>query len=822
MNHTVLTDEFVKKAMEEINPPFTELGEFVLYRTYSRYLHDKKRRETWAEICKRSVEYNVNLQRISGKFSEEELQIEAEELFRSMYGLKQFLSGRTLWAGGTESVNKHPISNFNCAFTIIDDYDSISELFYLLMIGTGVGIRILKTDVEKLNPIKTNINVTHKYTPVDKEYRQDNTSMVFSNGTRVQIIVGDSKEGWIQALKDFFIILTDTFYKNITNIEFEYGNVRPKGERIKGFGGTASGHQALKKMFEKITKVLTGTLSKEYPAIISGKMRPIHLLDICNIIGENVVSGGVRRTSEIALISADDKECIDAKNGIAECPDLYHRFMSNNSIFYTKRPTREQLREQFKLIRAAGEPCFINAETASKRRKNFCGVNPCFTGDMKLLTTDGYKTFEELSGKEVEIYNIKGDKSLSKVWCSGEKETIKLRIWCPGGEDGDYFIKCTPNHIFMLEDGSECEAQNLLGKKIKHYGLEEGFEVIDIKSNGIQKVYDFNEPITHWGIVEGFVVHNCGEVLLDDKGLCNLTTINVTAFVKNGELDLDDLLQAQKRSVRAGVRLTLPTLELPDWDKVQKRDRLVGCSLTGWQDMVGMTNMSLSEQKKVLVSLRRVAEDEADRYAAQLGISAPLLVTTVKPEGTISQLPTVSSGVHFAHSKYFIRRVRITREDALCKTAEKLGWVVKPEVGQSLENATTMVIEFPVKSESKVTKFDVGALEQLEIYKTFQNYYTQHNSSNTISVRNGEWGSCADWVYDNWDTIIGVTFLPLDEKTYDLAPYESITEDEYLKMKHDMKPFDFNVLCEEERKKDEFVPTEILEKACESGVCPLR
>jgi adenosylcobalamin-dependent ribonucleoside-triphosphate reductase len=690
MNETVLTDEFIKKAMDEIKPPFTELGEFVLYRTYSRYLHDKKRRETWDEICKRSVEYNVNLQRMSNKFSEEELQVEAEELFRSMYGLKQFLSGRTLWSGGTDAVKKHPISNFNCAFTIIDDYDSISELFYLLMIGTGVGIRILKSDADKLNPIRTNIHVSYKYTPVSKEYRQDNTSLIFSNGSRVSIVVGDSKEGWVQALKDYLIILTDCFYKNITNIEFEFGNVRPKGERIKGFGGTASGHEALKKMFEKITKVLTGTLSKDYPAIINGKMRPIHLLDICNIIGENVVSGGVRRTSEIALISADDKECIDAKNGINECPDLYHRFMSNNSIFYTKRPTREQLREQFKLIRAAGEPCFINAETAGKRRKNFCGVNPC------------------------------------------------------------------------------------------------------------------------------------GEVLLDDKGLCNLTTINVTAFVKNGELDLDDLLQAQKRSVRAGVRLTLPTLELPDWDRVQKRDRLVGCSLTGWQDMVGMTNMSLSEQKKVLVSLRRVAEDEADRYANYLEIDSPLLVTTVKPEGTISQLPTVSSGVHFAHSKYFIRRVRITREDALCKTAEKLGWVIKPEVGQTMDNATTMVIEFPVKSESKTTKFDVGALEQLEIYKTFQNYYTQHNSSNTISVRNGEWGSCADWVYDNWDTIIGVTFLPLDEKTYDLAPYEAITEEQYLKMKSDMKPFDFEVLCQEERKKDEYVMTEILEKACESGACPLR
>ena len=688
--NTKLTDEFVNKITEEVTPPFTELGEFVLYRTYSRYLHDKKRRENWSEICKRSVEYNVNLQRISGNFTEEELQKEVEELYASMYGLKQFLSGRTLWSGGTDSIKKHPISNFNCAFTIIDDYESLSELFYLLMIGTGVGVRILKEDVEKLNPIRSNIHVSYKYTPVAKSYRQDNTSLIFTNSTRVSIVVGDSKEGWIQTLKDFFMILTDTFYKSTTNIEFEFGNVRPKGERIKGFGGTASGHEALKTMFEKMTKVLTGNLSKNYPKMINNKLRPIHVLDICNIIGENVVSGGVRRTSEIALISAKDKECIDAKKNISECPDLYHRFMSNNSIFYTKRPTREQLREQFKLIRANGEPCFINAETASKRRKNFAGVNPC------------------------------------------------------------------------------------------------------------------------------------AEILLDDKGLCNLTTINVTAFVKDKELDLDDLLQAQKRSVRAGVRLTLPTLELPDWDKVQKRDRLVGCSLTGWQDMVGMTNMHMSEQKKVLVSLRRVAEDESKRYAKYLGIDSPLLVTTVKPEGTISQLPTVSSGVHFAHSKYFIRRVRITREDALCKMAEKLGWVIKPEVGQTLENATTMVVEFPVKSESKITKFDVGALEQLEIYKVFQNYYTQHNSSNTISVRNGEWGSCADWVYDNWSEIIGVTFLPLDEKTYELSPYESITEEEFLKRKSEMKPFNYDILCDEEKKKDEYVQTEIIDKACESGACPLR
>ena len=89
-------------------------------------------------------------------------------------------------------------------------------------------------------------------------------------------------------------------------------------------------------------------------------------------------------------------------------------------------------------------------------------------------------------------------------------------------------------------------------------------------------------------------------------------------------------------------------------------------------------------------------------------------------------------------------------------------------------------------------------------------------------MRHGEWGLCADWVYDNWDTIIGVTFLPLDEKAYELAPYESISEKEYLKRKLEMVPFDYEILCDEEKKKDKHVETEILEKACESGACPIR
>ena len=131
---------------------------------------------------------------------------------------------------------------------------------------------------------------------------------------------------------------------------------------------------------------------------------------------------------------------------------------------------------------------------------------------------------------------------------------------------------------------------------------------------------------------------------LDSRGLCNLTTVNVLEFVKeDGTLDMDRLLEAQRLSVRAGYRMTCVELELHNWDKIQRRDKLVGCSLTGWQDMVNATNMTKEKEATVLRMLRKAAHEEAKAYAKEIEQNDPLLVTTVKPEGTLSQLPTVSA-----------------------------------------------------------------------------------------------------------------------------------------------------------------------------------
>ena len=682
----LLSEEFISQYKHRFSP-MKQLGNFVYYRTYSRWLPEEGRREYWWETVKRGVEYNCSLIPTTRE--------EAEKLFDNVYNLKQFLSGRTFWVGNTPVAKSYPMSNYNCAFLVIDAFDSFKDLFYLLMIGSGVGVRVLQEDVKNLPAIRVDYDIVHKdYTPVAISDREDNTSLEFSHKNTVRIIVGDSKEGWTQALDFFLKLLYSHEYRNIKTIIIDYDHVRPKGEKLKTFGGTASGHESLKNMFYKIDKVIKN--NKKVNGNNRCKLRSIDCLDIANIIGENVVVGGVRRTAEMILIDANDKECIEAKSNLYKQigdqwmvdTNIIHRQMSNNSIYYKEKPSRDELHWLMEKMRYSGEPGWVNAQAAEKRRPNMNGVNPC------------------------------------------------------------------------------------------------------------------------------------GEILLDSKGLCNLTTINVYAFVtQDGTLNLEGLLEAQRLSVRASYRMTCVELELPAWDAVQKRDKLLGTSLTGWQDMVNATGITREREMDILRELRRVAHEESKSYAGEIGENPPLLVTTVKPEGTLSQLPTVSSGVHYSHSPYYIRRIRVSADDPLVKVCEELGYPVFPEVGQEWDTCSTKVVEFPVKAPSGKTKYDVSAIEQLENYKMFMDNYVDHNCSITVHVRDHEWEAVEEWVWNNWDDIVALSFLSLDDNFYKLLPYESIDEVEYNNRVNNMKDFVPSLISKYEKQEIEI---EILEDECESGVCPIR
>ena len=681
----IISEDFVS-VFKHAPSPMNQLGSFVYYRTYSRWMPEELRREYWWETVRRAVEYNCSLVPTSKD--------EAEKLYKNMFELKQFLSGRTLWVGSTDVSKFYPMSNYNCSFQVIDSFAAFKDVFYLLMVGSGVGVRILKTDVEKLPPVRKNIEIIHEsYTPQLKSLRQDNTSIEFTHNDTITITIGDSKEGWVQSLDYYFKVLYSTEYRKITTVLLNYDNVRGKGEKLKTFGGTASGHSSMKNMFTKINRVVEKASCRSTAE--RAKLTPLDCLDIANIIGENVVVGGVRRTAEIALIDQDDKETIQAKSELYKKVDekwvidqeIAHRQMSNNSIYYRSKPSREQLHWHLQQMRYSGEPGWVNEEAGAKRRPNFNGVNPC------------------------------------------------------------------------------------------------------------------------------------AEILLDSKGLCNLTTVNVMAFAKDGVLDHEGLIEAQRLSARAGYRMTCTELEIPEWNAVQQRDKLLGCSLTGWQDMVNALSYTKEQEIQLLRELKEAARRAAADYARELGQQEPLLITTVKPEGTLSLLPVVSSGVHFSHAPYFIRRIRISSDDPLVKVCEELGYPVHPEVGQDRETCVTKVVEFPVKAPEGRLKGDVSAIEQLEIYRLFMEHYVEHNCSITIHVRDNEWDAVEEWVFEHWDETLALSFLSYEDNFYELLPFEEIDQGEYNKRVAEMKPFIPSLISKYEK---EEVDYDIGNEGCENGVCPVR
>ena len=252
--------------------------------------------------------------------------------------------------------------------------------------------------------------------------------------------------------------------------------------------------------------------------------------------------------------------------------------------------------------------------------------------------------------------------------------------------------------------------------------------------------------------------------------------------------------------------------------------------MTGWQDFIA--SVSKEELKRVggkkglLQRLRNIVHTAGEDIAMELKTPVPLLMTSLKPEGSLSLVANgVSPGVHWQHSPYFIRRIRVNASDPLALTAKKLGWQIHPEAGQDMETATTLVIDFPVKSPATVTKSDVPAVEQLKEYILFQKNYTDMNTSNTITVKPDEWEQVEDFVYKHWDDMLGVTFLELNSTYYPLMPYEACTEEEYNELKDSMKEFDPNLLNEFElSSRNMGKEFEILDDRaeCSQGVCPIR
>ncbi|HEY4478189.1 MAG TPA: ATP cone domain-containing protein [Candidatus Paceibacterota bacterium] len=301
----------------------------------------------------------------------------------------------------------------------------------------------------------------------------------------------------------------------------------------------------------------------------------------------------------------------------------------------------------------------------------------------------------------------------------------------------------------------------------------------------------------------------CGEIILQSKQFCNLSEVVARA---------DDTEETLMKKIRIATILGTYQSSLTyfpylskEWKKNCEKERLLGVSVTGQWDS------KVARDPEVLERLRKYSIEVNKKYAKRFEINPSTCITCVKPSGTVSQTVDCASGMHPRHAPYYIRRVRISATDALFKMLRDQGVPYYPEVGQSAETASTFVLEFPVKSpDGAICKDDISAIEQLEHWKIVKKYYTEHNPSVTISVGEDEWILVADWIYENWDLVGGLSFLPRSNHVYQLAPYETITKEKYEEMLKQVVDLDFSKIVTYEVDDETEVKKEL---ACVSGTC---
>jgi len=727
--------EFYSQYIDK-EPNFGKLGLIVFLRTYSRFIPELKRREKWCETVLRSVEYNVSLDTVT---DHETLCREAEELFDNVFNLNVFPSGRSLWIGGTKITKKHGSAIFNCTYTNLDTVSSFAEIYYWLLIGAGTGFSVEEKHISKLPDFYNRVVIQrtrdkhqdkseerqestllwcsrspeeaeefdfNALSLSDSEYSQKVESVVnqleSSYGDKLMMIVGDSKEGWVNAIR-VLLILNTINSESPLSLKVIYDYIRPEGQKLMTFGGRASGYKSLQQTLEKVQSCLDERTE-------NNRLSSSQVVDLCNFLAENVVSGGVRRSSQIALGDSDDYEFVNLKKNLWTDEDKAEfrssRVMSNNSVMLYEKPDKETIASYFEAIRTNGEPGIVAIGNMQRRRPEVEGGNPCM------------------------------------------------------------------------------------------------------------------------------------EIGLRSKQCCNLTTLNLFNCVEKDSdneyfINTSKLTQLLRLIVRAGSRMTLTTQWHPVWDKTQRLDRLLGQSLTGVMDafeLIGKDD-DLDWQKDFWNNLRELARGYADQYHDELGINRSASITTIKPEGTLSQLPTVSSGIHRSYSPYFKRRVRFSKTDPLSHALKAMGLNPVPENNQGKdlysEECNTWVFTFPVATSSNMRQIDESAIKQLERYKVAQdNYIESHNVSVTVSVDEREWDDVVDWVDKNFDCIGGVSFLPKFDPantTYPLLPYEPCDQKTYQFFNSVFPQINEDELISKITKfENEEEEHDILEEGCQTGACPVR
>lgn len=740
--------------MNKLQPEQELLSNIIIHNKYARYIPELKRREVWDEIVDRNKKMHLD------KFKTEQYDLNEEDMeefnhaYSMVYDKKLLPSLRSMQFGG-KPVEINNTRIYNCSYLPMDNWKSFHEVMFLLLSGTGVGIGVQKHQVECLPEI----------TFPTKERRY---------------LVGDSIEGWSDAVQ---VLMKSYFGLTSSRPNFDFRAVREKGQELVTSGGKAPGPEPLQECLFQIEKILKRKKNGE-------KLFPIEVHDIVCHIADAVLSGGIRRAALISLFSVDDNDMLYCKTGNWWEANPQRGRANNSAVFVRHRLTKEKFDEIWKIIKASnsGEPgiFFTNDKDVA--------TNPCISGDSWVTTEEGPKQVCDIIGKQVKLLKDGNFYSTTEegFFETGFKPVYELKL------KNGMKIKATDNHKFLLENGGWKELKDLnIGDNIRTSQDKENDDTSSkieyISYIGEETVYDCTVPETSCFSANGIIVHNCGEVSLKSFQFCNLTEINASTV-----LDQNDLNERVKAATIIGtIQATYTNFHYlrEIWKTNTEKEALLGVSLTGIA--------SGALDKLDLKEAASVCKKTNEKWAKKLRINKAARITTVKPSGTASIVLGTSSGIHAWHNDYYIRRIRLSKNESIYKYLQKNNPelleddITKPHI-QSVLSVPQSAPEGSVLRSENVLDF----LARIKKYNLewvrngFRKGANHNNVSATVSIKDNEWGVVGEWMWDNREYFNGLSVLPYSDSSYVQSPFEDCTEEQYKELVKLIKNIDLSQVKE--------------------------
>ncbi|NCF70475.1 MAG: ribonucleoside-triphosphate reductase, adenosylcobalamin-dependent [Chlamydiales bacterium] len=658
-------------------------------RTYHRPIKEGSLElETWEQVVDRVIDHQKWLwERSLGRYLQDKEQEELNELRGFILARKLMPAGRTLFLGGTELSKQRESCMFNCSFTHVETVYDVVDVLWLLLQGCGVGFKPIPGTLNGFRkPLKSIKIIRSKR---KKKGGAENNKESFDEKTKTWTLkVGDSAVAWAKAVGKLVAGKYPADY-----LVLDFSEIRPAGERLKGYGWISSGDEQIATAFKAISQIMSDRADQ--------LLKRMDILDIVNWLGTILSS---RRSAQIALFEYGQPEWEDFSLAKKDwwLTGKAHRQQSNNSLMFYSKPSRVELERVFQLMVDSGgsEPGFLNAEEAQKRAPWFHGCNPC------------------------------------------------------------------------------------------------------------------------------------GEILLGNKSFCNLTEVNVLAF-RGDKIGLERALFLAGRMNYRQTMVDLRDEILQEaWHLNNSFFHLCGVGLTG---IVSRNDLQAYDYKR----MRNIVVSSAYTMANELESPLPKNVTCIKPSGTLSKIMgcqewgEVPEGVHMPMGKYIFNNITFSKHDPLVEKHKKAGYKVieKPFEPESV------LVTFPVKYENvpfqrksvtrksgkkiEVEVSEESAVEQLSRYALLMDTWCEQNVSVTVSYDPEEIPQIIDWILNNWNLYVGVSFLLRNDPTksaedlgYKYLPQEVVTKEEYENYVKDLTLIDYEGTELRDEEPDQ--------ADCASGACPVR